>query len=358
MRSNVSVFSVFFLVLFFSNTQLYSQTDHGLFTQKEVSFYNGDIRLSGTLLLPIGKGPFPGVVFVHGSGPETRDNSMFSAVWFTSIGYAALIYDKRGAGKSGGDKNEIKNFSFENLAGDVLAAINLLKDHKAINKLKIGLHVSSQGGWVAPLAASKTDLISFMIMRAVSVVSVEDDRVFERSERLKNEGFSDIEIEESQQMQMLEGFKTDDPDSKKFDILFEENKEKKWFKSVYGDTELSELANHRNWYSNISKFDPIPIFEQTHLPIIWFFGDASLDKLGPIDLSIKNLKRLQKDGKNFQIHSYEDEGHNINEAKYEKDLFEWLNVINPNKRYVFKTHLDRYKKYYYSIHPEEKNNER
>jgi fermentation-respiration switch protein FrsA (DUF1100 family) len=74
--------------------------------QQEASFQSGDITLSGTLMLPGTEGPYPAIIFVHGSGPETRDNSRYNATWLNAIGYAALIYDKRGTGKSGGGKRE------------------------------------------------------------------------------------------------------------------------------------------------------------------------------------------------------------------------------------------------------------
>lgn len=132
--------------------------------QEEVKFKNGNITLSGTLILPEGDEPFPVIIFVHGSGPETRDNSLYSAKWLAAIGYAAFIYDKRGTGKSEGKKEEVTYFSFEDLANDVIAAINILSKRNIINKSKMGIHASSQGGWVAPFAAAQSNLISFMII--------------------------------------------------------------------------------------------------------------------------------------------------------------------------------------------------
>jgi cephalosporin-C deacetylase-like acetyl esterase len=44
------------------------------YKQEEVSFHNGEVKLAGTLLTPLKKGPHPAVVFFHGSGPQTRDS--------------------------------------------------------------------------------------------------------------------------------------------------------------------------------------------------------------------------------------------------------------------------------------------
>jgi hypothetical protein len=53
------------------------------FKQEEVSFRNGDVTLSGTLLLPLTKGPHPGVVFLHGAGAEGRYGARFLADYIT-----------------------------------------------------------------------------------------------------------------------------------------------------------------------------------------------------------------------------------------------------------------------------------
>lgn len=73
------------------------------FKQEEVSFRNGDVTLSGTLLLPLTKETHAAVVFLHGAGSEGRYAARFLAEYFTRHDIAALIYDKRGVGKSTGD---------------------------------------------------------------------------------------------------------------------------------------------------------------------------------------------------------------------------------------------------------------
>lgn len=311
-------------------------------TKKEnIIFNNGDVTLSGTLYLPKGNGPFPAVVFVHGSGAETRENSSYSAKWLTSIGYAALIYDKRGTGKSGGNEKEVNSFSFENLSNDVLAAVNFLSTQEKIDKSKIGIHAASQGGWVAPLAASKTDLISFMIIKSASVSTLSEDRIFERSARLAREKFSKAEIAEAQEMQLVEaktvsGDKTPD----KFTLLFEKNKDKPWFARVYGGKNpfTKSLVKYRKWYATVADFDPVIYLEQIDTPIFWIFGDSTLDKLGPVSKSIETLKKLKKEGKQYAIFSYKGEGHNINEKKYELDLYKWMKITNDYSGFKFKKH--------------------
>src|SRR5207244_2077563 len=127
--------------------------------EQEVVFSNNNVRLSGSILIPHVGGQHPAIVFIHGSGPESRDASRFLAEVFVSRGIAALIYDKRGVGSSTGDW---RDSSFDDLAKDALAAVEYLKNRPDINSSRIGLMSSSQGGWVAPITASLSADVRFV----------------------------------------------------------------------------------------------------------------------------------------------------------------------------------------------------
>src|SRR5205814_1142223 len=74
------------------------------YSGSDVVFRNGDVTLSGSLYIPRGGGLYPAIVMLQGSGPETRwGANRFWADYFGRRRIAALIYDKRGSGKSTGD---------------------------------------------------------------------------------------------------------------------------------------------------------------------------------------------------------------------------------------------------------------
>jgi dienelactone hydrolase len=75
-------------------------------------------------------------------------------------GIAILGYDKRGVGGSTGDWNTA---SFEDLAGDVVAAFAYLKTRRDIDPTQIGLLGVSQAGWIMPLAAVRAKDLAFLI---------------------------------------------------------------------------------------------------------------------------------------------------------------------------------------------------
>jgi pimeloyl-ACP methyl ester carboxylesterase len=128
--------------------------------REDVIFPNGGIQLSGTLITPKPDGKYPAVILVHGSGPGNRESILPFARFLIRHGIAVLGYDKRGVGGSTGDWNTA---SFDDLAGDVVAAFEYLKKRSDIESGQIGLLGVSQAGWVMPLAAVRAKDIAFLI---------------------------------------------------------------------------------------------------------------------------------------------------------------------------------------------------
>jgi uncharacterized protein len=143
-----------------------SRTAANPYNTEEVSFQNGEVRLAGSLLVPTdGKKKHPVVLFMHGSGAEGRFASRFLADLFARQGIAALIYDKRGVGGSTG---EWRRSTFSDLAQDAIAGIELLKNRPDIDSRRIGIFGHSQGATIAPLVASRSPAVSFVIASAAS----------------------------------------------------------------------------------------------------------------------------------------------------------------------------------------------
>ncbi len=139
---------------------------------KEVTIKTADekVKLSGTLTIPKGKGPFPAVVLVSGSGPQDRNEELMGhqpflvlADHLTKNGIVVLRYDDRGVGKSTGDFNVATSFDF---ADDAEAAFKLLLKQKKINPLQIGILGHSEGGLIAPIVASRNKDVKFIISMA------------------------------------------------------------------------------------------------------------------------------------------------------------------------------------------------
>ena len=127
---------------------------------EDVRFPSGEIRLAGTLITPITGTRHPAIILVHGSGPQNRESILPFARFLVRHGMAVLGYDKRGVGDSTGDWNTA---SYDDLAGDVIAAFEYLKTRTDIDSSQIGLLGVSQAGWIMPLAAVRARDLAFLI---------------------------------------------------------------------------------------------------------------------------------------------------------------------------------------------------
>ncbi|NBP70884.1 MAG: alpha/beta hydrolase, partial [Cytophagia bacterium] len=139
---------------------------------EDVTFENksAGISLAGTLTLPEKEGVFPVVILISGSGPQNRDEELMGHKPFlvlsdhlTKNGIAVLRYDDRGTALSKGDFKTATSVDF---ATDVEAAMAYLKTRKEINKKKMGLIGHSEGGLIAPMVASRSKDVSFMVLLA------------------------------------------------------------------------------------------------------------------------------------------------------------------------------------------------
>lgn len=139
---------------------------------------DADRVLGATLTLPAGKGPFPAVMLIAGSGPNDRDETVFGhkpflviADHLTRQGFAVLRYDKRGVGKSTGN---FSTATIEDFANDARAVVNYLKQQEEIDPDRIGLLGHSEGGLVsAMLAAGNRDIAFAVLMAAPGTTGME-----------------------------------------------------------------------------------------------------------------------------------------------------------------------------------------
>ena len=85
------------------------------------------------------------------------------ADYLTRKGIAVLRVDDRGVG---GTSAGTLNDTSENYVADVLAGVEFLKTRKEIDPRAIGLVGHSEGGMVAPLAATQSKDVAFLVLIA------------------------------------------------------------------------------------------------------------------------------------------------------------------------------------------------
>ncbi len=252
----------------------------------EITFENetDSLMLAGMLILPEDDGPFPVVVFIHGSGPSFRNNIWYLSVakYLTNNGIAVILPDKRGCEKSEG---EWIGADFNRLAGDVLSAVEYVKNQNTFSYSEIGILGMSQGGWIAPITASQSNDIDFVATMSGATVTTDEQLVYEEINNIEPYTYNFIA------------------------------------KLIAPIT--ARRINKLPHQKALVGFDPIPYWKQISVPV--FVGYGGNDKNVPVDKCVERLKsnNLNK----FLVKVYPGGGHAIRNPetnkvseKYLKDL--------------------------------------
>lgn len=170
----------------------------GFYTTEEVRFQNDDVTLAGTLIRPTAPGRHPALVNMHGSEPARRTDpyARQRAEWLAYQGFAVLLYDKRGVGDSTGRYQEYaSDTNLNNLAGDGLAGVQLLKTHPAIDPARIGLIGASQAGWIMPRVAGRSPDVTFVVALVGPTVNEVQQNLWVSLIRQRDQGSLQIDEE-------------------------------------------------------------------------------------------------------------------------------------------------------------------
>ncbi len=250
----------------------------------EVSFNNGDLKLAGMLILPEGEGPFPVAVIIHGSGTSSRESKWYLTVakHLQDNGIAVLLPDKRGSEESEGDW---RGASFDDLAGDTLSGIRYIKNQDHFEYSTIGVIGMSQGGWIAPLVATKSDDVSFVVSMSGAGVTTDEQLLFEEINSITALGTYPF------------------------------------IARLIAPLTTSNIQRMDFWRP-IAGFDPLPYWEQVEARSFAVFGGD--DKNVPVDESVTRLQGLEKE---ILIKIYPDGGHGITDPNTGKVLSAYLNDL-------------------------------
>lgn len=262
------------------------------YTEEEVVFSNNDVTLAGTLTLPLTSKHHPAVVLLHGSGPLNRDQEIFGMKPFwiiadhlTRKGIAVLRYDSRGVGGSGG---AVYQFTLQDVAEDALSAIRYLKTRNDIIPVQIGLCGQSQGAVVAPLAASRSEDVAFIICLAGFGITGEEAHIAQMTAIAKTDEASEQEIEELvENMKQIINLIREEAIEAKIKPLIKtmlknhcvsmsqeskkETKEDDKTADAQIDCVLSMYISP--WFRFFIDYDPKPALEQVQCPALFLFGE-------------------------------------------------------------------------------------
>jgi len=284
--------------------------------REEVTFKNGDVTLAGTLLLPTAKGKHPALVFTHGGGPQLRDIMWGLGYLYAARGFAVLSCDKRGVGRSTGNWGEA---SFEDLADDAVAGARFLQTRPDIAANQIGFWGLSQGGWIAPLAASRFPDSAFAIALSGGGLSPAEQELLDSEYELSKAGYSADEINDALAFQKLKNEIIASPLSDaKWDEYAKARaiaKDKKWFRHPGIDVRGPEKRDDPFW-THMRRFyvyDPAPTLRASKAPLLAIFGE--LDTPEGVKANVSAIKQIldQAERRDYTVKVYPNGSHNLME---------------------------------------------
>jgi pimeloyl-ACP methyl ester carboxylesterase len=280
---------------------------------EEVTVNNNEanVTLAGTLTTPKGKGPFPAVVLVTGSGPQDRDESIMGhkpfhvlADYLTRRGIAVLRYDDRGIGKSTGSFASATSLDF---TGDALSSVAFLKKRSGIDTRHIGIIGHSEGGMIAPMAAVRSSDVAFVVLMAGPGVKGDSILYMQGRLILKAMGTADSTIETNTEFQRrLFAIVMSGRDSATMTAegtaLLRENMQKmkdedKANKELV-ETRIREKVENllSPWYRYFLAFDPYPTLLEVRCPLLAINGELDL-QVPPVE-NLNAIERAMKESGN------------------------------------------------------------
>jgi pimeloyl-ACP methyl ester carboxylesterase len=250
---------------------------------EDVTFTSRSVTLSGAIAWPGDGPPIAAVVFVHGSGEQSRNLAL--AQCFADRGVAALVYDKRGVGESAGvyeGNQSVSGMNIALLADDAAAALDALAGHAALDGAPVGFAGISQAGWIAPLAAAKSNHAKFLLLWSAPVCKVSEEDIYSKH------------------------------------TMDEDGPQRPSFSSA-----LAARTDTYLWPDFLGRdTDSAQDLSQLRIRGFWIFGEH--DGSIPVDLSLRNLATLQAQGHRFDFRVFLGQGHNNLAATFDAAIH-WIN---------------------------------
>jgi len=293
---------------------------------EEVSFTNekeGN-TLTGTLTIPEGKGPFPAMVLVSGSGQQNRDEELMNHRPFWVIadycarnGIAVLRYDDRGIGGSTG---EVENATSMDFSYDAEAAFDFLRKQKHIDASRVGILGHSEGGIINFMVAARRPEVAFLVSLAGPAVNGIELLKAQQAALLRAQGMSEemIQFSGNANAQLFDVVEASNSREEADSLL--RQLVKGWgYNEELTEQTVNQLA--MPWMYYFLKYDPTEAIIKTNCPALLLNGSKDLQVVASQNLPAYE-KIIAEHGKtNLTLHEMPDLNH----------LFQHCETGSPNE---------------------------
>jgi uncharacterized protein len=295
-------------------------------SESDSTFSSHGTQLAGRLIEPASAGAnAPLVVMVHGSERTSSTRSPY-AYALAAQGLRVFAYDKRGTGESEGEYTQ----NFELLADDAAAALEHARKMSAGRFGRAGYYGGSQGGWVAPLAATRSKADFVAVGFGLVVSPIDEDREQMLSEA-RAAGFSARDVADIERLSQATAKLVTSHFSDGFEALArvrDELKDKPWAQTIQGeysgdmlrasDADLRRVG--RALFDNLGliwDYDAVAVLKRLDLPLLWVLAED--DREAPIDTSRRALSALVDAGEPIDVYLFPDTDHGMFEYIQQPD---------------------------------------
>ncbi len=280
--------------------------------EREVTFFNGDIKLGGTLTIPDSVGTYPALLLISGSGQQNRDEEMFGfkpfkviAEFLCDCGYAVLRYDDRGVGKSKNKKSKLDSATTADFAQDAYSGIKFLRTEPHIVPNKIGILGHSEGGIIAAMLAAKYPQdLAFIITMGGPAIPGSKIVNYQVATSSKEAGFSQqgIDLAISYQNKLYQAFAENKSAEDIQAILYQSNFELIEYMPIEKKSSITNKEEYAKsmaffgvkqantpWFKFFALFDPAAALKNVQCPTLAIFGEK--DNQVPPALNLEPFKQ-------------------------------------------------------------------
>ena len=255
------------------------------YLSEDVVFLNeiDTVMLAGTLTMPEKGSDFPVVVLISGSGPQDRNSELLGhkpflvmSDYLTRNGIAVLRVDDRGTAASQGVYNET---GVDGFIRDAEYAVAYLKTRNEINQSQIGLIGHSLGGMIAPMIASTSQDIDFIIMLAGPGMRGDKLMLLQKEKMERGMGINDEGIAAGQKNigGAYEIIINSEPQNDSLAVALKAYFAKA-FEGALPEQQLQMISDQLTipWLLDLIRHDPAETFKNVKCPVLALNGENDL----------------------------------------------------------------------------------
>ena len=281
-----------------------------------IQFRSGNATLYGELVMPLARKPRAVVVLQYGSGRESAVVNNYVQYLLPLHDIAVFVFDKSGTGRSGGEFNAHIGM----LADDVVSAVKAVRAQADLRGIPVGVMGESQGGWVVPLAATRTPVDFVVVSYGLAVSMIDEDRE-EVAQSLRANGYGAEVLakgEEIHRAAVRVAISRFGEGVDELEHLKAAWRDEPWFGDLAGDFTALLSSTPKEKFPEVKAmfdypidiaYDPMPTLAKIDVPMLWIV--AGQDTEAPPETTLANLQKVKAQGVPVDIVVFENAEHGM-----------------------------------------------